>query len=221
MYKRQPPVAYLDDVTLVRRPAAVGRAFKQLVGNGPDSLRSVGVKVRPDKSGVFGGKGLPRNQQPVAALAATLGVQHRRDGFTIVGVAIGNDGYVQSELDNRARKVRALVRKCINLLLSKQTQFLLLRASLSVRMVPLQRVVEWRHLAASTTRVQQAVLWAAAQIFRLPAGQVLGGLTPSLATLRSSWNSSCPFGTLASVSDRPVRSEPARRSCPVQHQLSW
>jgi len=115
-----PPVAYLDDITLVGRPAAVDRAFKQLVGNGPDSLRSVGLKVRPDKSGVFGGKGLPRNQQPVAALAATLGVQHRRDGFTVVGVPIGNDGDVQSERDNRARKVCALVRKCMNLPLSSR-----------------------------------------------------------------------------------------------------
>jgi len=45
-------------------------------------------------------------------------------------------------------------------------------------MVHLQRVVEWQHLAASTTRVEQAVLWAAAQLFRLPAGQRPGGLDP-------------------------------------------
>ena len=101
-------------------------------------------------------------------MAAKLGVKHRRDGFAVVGVPIGNDRYVQSEIDNRARKVCALVRKCMNLHLSRQTQFLLLRASLSVRMVHLQRVMEWQHLAASTPRVEQAVIGAAAMSSAFP-----------------------------------------------------
>ena len=98
--------------------------------------------------------------------------------FTVVGVPIGNEGYVQSELGNRAQKICELVRKCTSLPLSKQTRFLLLRASLSVRMAHLQRTVEWRHLAASSTCVEQAVISAVAQIFRLPAGQGPGGAAP-------------------------------------------
>ena len=105
-------------------------------------------------------------------------MKHHQHGFTVVGVPIGNEGYVQSELGNRAQKICELVRKCTSLPLSKQTQFLLLRASLSVRMAHLQRTVEWRHLAASSTCVEQAVISAVAQIFRLPAGQGPGGAAP-------------------------------------------
>ena len=83
-----------------------------------------------------------------------------------------------SELGDRAQKICALVRKRMNLPLSKQTQFLLLRASMSVRMAHLQRTVEWRQLAASITCVEQSVISAVAQIFRLPAGPGPGGCAP-------------------------------------------
>ena len=173
-----PPVSYLDDITLVGKPAAIRRAWDHLCGTGPDSLGASGLKVRPDKCGVYGASGLPARQRPVAALAASLGVKHHQHGFTVVGVPIGNEDYVQSELGNRAQKICDLVRKCTSLPLSKQTQFLLLRASLSVRMAHLQRTVDWQHLAASTTRVELAVLSAVAEIFRLPAGQGPGGAAP-------------------------------------------
>jgi hypothetical protein len=58
---------------------------------------------------------------------------------------------------------------CKALPLSKQTQFLLLRGSLSHHMAHLQRTVAWRHLAASTMRAEQAVISAVAEIFCLPA----------------------------------------------------
>ena len=173
-----PPVAYLDDINVVGRVRAVGQAWDQLCGDGPDSLEAVGLKVRPDKSGLFGGSGLPGNQRYVAALATALGVEHRRHGFTVVGVPIGNDGFVRSELNDRARKICALLNKCVDLPLSKQTQFLLVRASLSVRMLHLQRTVKWRQLAASTTRVEQAVILACAKIFRLATGQGPEGCAP-------------------------------------------
>ena len=70
-----------------------------------------------------------------------------------MGVPIGNDGHVPSELHSRACKVCALVRKCMNLPLSKQTHFLLPPPSLSVHMFrPLdgpnrsELLVSWRAL---------------------------------------------------------------------------
>jgi hypothetical protein len=173
-----PPLSYLDDLTLVGKPTAVQCAWDQLRGDGPDSLRAVGLKVRPDKCGVYGGSGLPSRQRPVAALATSLGVQHYQRGFTVVGVPIGHAGYMQTELDKRASKVCALVSKCMNLPLSKQTQFLLLRASLSVRMAHLQRTVKWEFLGAPLSRVEQAVISATAQIFRLPTGPGAGDTGP-------------------------------------------
>jgi hypothetical protein len=168
-----PIVAYLDDMTIVGRPAAVRRVFQQLCGAGPHSLRKVGLKVRTDKSGVFGG-----NPEQCSELAASLGVPHRRDGMTVVGVPFGTDAYTARVLGQRAQKVVALVDKCRSLPLSVQTKFLLLRSSLAVRMVHLQRTVAWRHLAPSTRGVETAVLSAVAELFRLPGGDGPGGYAP-------------------------------------------
>ena len=168
-----PPVAYLDDMTLVGRPAALRRAFGSLSGNGADSLRKIGLDVRLEKCGVYGG--VP---EEASELAVSLGVPHRPDGLTIVGVPFGTDAYVGRVLGDRAQKVEALVRKCLALPLSKQTQFLLLRLSLGERMVHLQRTVDWRHLAPSTRRVEQAVLSAVAELFKLPMGEGPGGSAP-------------------------------------------
>mgnify|MGYP001787467346 CR=1 FL=1 len=168
-----PSVAFLDDMTVVGRPAAVRRAFQQLCGDGPDSLRKIGLKVRKDKSGVFGG-----NDEQCSQLAATLGVPHRREGMTIVGVPFGTDAYKARVLGQRAQKVVALVDKCRSLPLSAQTKFLLLRSSLGVRMVHLQRTMEWRYVEPSTRGVETAVLSAAAELFRLPGGDGPGGFSP-------------------------------------------
>ena len=89
----------------------IRRAWDHLCGTGPDSLGASGLKVRPDKCGVYGASDLPARQRPVAALAASLGVKHHQHGFTVVGVPIGNEDYVQSELGNRAQKICDLVRK--------------------------------------------------------------------------------------------------------------
>ena len=168
-----PNVAYLDDMTIVGRPAAVRRVFQQLCGTGPDSLRRIGLTVRKDKSGVFGG-----NHEQCSELSASLGVPHRRDGMTIVGVPFGTDAYKARVLGQRAQKVVGLVDKLRGLPLSAQTKFLLLRSSLGARMLHLQRTVEWRFLEPSTRAVETAVLSAAAELFRLPGGEGPGGYSP-------------------------------------------
>ena len=167
------PVAFLDDMTLVGRPPALKRAFGHLCGNGASSVRKIGLGVCLEKCGVYGGE-----EGEASALAASLGVPHRPDGVTVVGVPFGTDAYVAEVLGARAQKVVALVDKCRGLPLSKQTQFLLLRASLGERMVHLQRTVEWRHVAPSTRRAETAVLSAAAELFRLPVGPGPDGLAP-------------------------------------------
>lgn len=168
-----PPLAFLDDMTIVGRPAAVQRVFHRLCGNGANSVRKIGLQVRLDKCGVYGG-----DPEQSSALAVALGVPHRPDGITVVGVPFGSDAYKARVLGLRAQKVEELVRKCTDLPLSKQTQFLLLRSSLGARMVHLQRTVEWSHLAPSTRRAELAVLSAAAEIFRLPMGAGPGGSLP-------------------------------------------
>ena len=39
-----PPVSYLDDITLVGKPAAIRRAWDHLCGTGPDSLGASGLE---------------------------------------------------------------------------------------------------------------------------------------------------------------------------------
>ena len=53
----------------------------------------------------------------------------------------------------------------------KRVQWLLLRCSLSRQMAHLMRVVPWAQLGASMRRVEQALLSAAACVFKLPAGE--------------------------------------------------
>jgi hypothetical protein len=89
-----PPIAYLDDVSVVGRPADVQRLFQRLCGEGPDSLRTLGLQVRLDKSGVYGG-----DEEQCSVLAAALGVPHLRDGVTIVGVPFGTLAYTAGVLD--------------------------------------------------------------------------------------------------------------------------
>ena len=167
-------IAYLDDCNVVGHPGALKQAFRRLCGRGPHSVRSIGLTVRRSKCGVHGG-----DVEQCAQLASELGVAHMQEGITVVGVPLGSESYKASILTKRADKVVGLVEKLSALPLAKQSQFLLLRMSLAVRLVHLQRTVQWETLAPSTRRVEQAVLTAAAGIFRLPVGQGPSGAAPA------------------------------------------
>ena len=164
-------IAYLDDCNVVGPPDAVRRAFRQLCGNGQHSVRSIGLRVRPTKCGVHGGAA-----QELEQLADKLGVRCLPDGLMVVGVPLGSESFRASALSQRSGKVVGLVSKLCALPLSKQSQFLLLRASLAVRLAHLQRTVDWAALAPATRWLEQAVLAAAAGLFKLPGGQGPAGL---------------------------------------------
>ena len=164
-------IAYLDDCYIVGPPDAVRRAFRQLCGNGQHSVRSIGLRVRTTKCGVHGGAA-----QELERLATELGVRCLPDGLTVVGVPLGSESYSASTLSQRSDKVVGLVEKLCALPLSKQSQFLLLRSSLAVRLAHLQRAVDWATLAPATRRLEQAVLAAAAGLFKLPGGHGAAGM---------------------------------------------
>lgn len=164
-------IAYLDDCNVVGRPAVVQRAFRQLCGQGEHSVRSIGLRVRPTKCGVHGG-----DAAALERLATALGVRCLPQGVTVVGVPLGTESFRASALAKRSDQVVRLVQRLVALPLAKQSQFLLLRASLSVRLAHLQRTVEWPTLAPATRRLEQAVLAAAAGLFKLPTGHGPAGL---------------------------------------------
>ena len=114
----------------------------------------------------------------MAALAAELGVRHLPEGFVAFGAPIGSDAFVTETLAKRAdtivaevtynEGIVAEVERLMELPLHRQSQWQLLRASLSLRLEHLKRSVPWELLADSTRCVERAIEEAAAAIFALP-----------------------------------------------------
>ena len=157
-----PLVAYLDDVNIVGSPAAGAAVFRRLLG-AEDGLRSIGLQVNSRKCGVHGG-----DAEEVAAVARELGIRHLQEGLTAVGTPLGSAAFVARKLEQKALEVQGLVDTLLALPLTVQTQFLLLRASLNVRMAHLMRTVPYEVLDPHVCKVQLAVWRAAVQVLALP-----------------------------------------------------
>ena len=103
-----------------------------------------------------------------ATLAAFLNVTHSPNGITAYGTPIGTDAYVKEAVASTAAHVVVQVNKLMSLPLAKQSQLILLRASLAVRMNHLLRKVSWELVCESMGAVEVAILSAVATIFCLP-----------------------------------------------------
>ena len=152
-------VAIADDVNMVGRADALSTAFATLTGG----AAAVGLRVQAAKCAATAGQ-----PQETARLAAALGVQHQPDGVTVCGSPIGTDAYVAGVLGQRVADIKAQVDKLMRLPLLKQSQFVLLRTSLSARMHHLLRTTPWAQLEAATQEMERAICDAVATIFRLP-----------------------------------------------------
>ncbi|MES2940453.1 MAG: reverse transcriptase domain-containing protein, partial [Pseudomonadota bacterium] len=154
-----PTASIADDVNLTGAPDDLRQAYTTLT----DAAAAIGLRVQPAKCAITGGQ-----PHEVARLAADLGVQHRPEGVTVCGTPIGTDAYVTDALAARAADVTAMVALLMRLPVAKQSQFVLLRASMAPRMAHLLRTVRWELLEPSTRAVERAVSDAVADIFRLP-----------------------------------------------------
>lgn len=160
-----PAVACLsiaDDVNLVGKVDALRTAFQTLVGE--QGAAGVGLRVQQRKCAITAGP-----PEGVNSLAAELGVRHCPEGVTVCGTPIGANAFVAEALSKRADGIIAQVDKLMQLPVSRQSQFILLRSSLSLRMAHLMRTVPWQNLEASTSRVEGAIADATAAIFQLPS----------------------------------------------------
>ena len=156
-----PTVAFVDDATLVGRADALRQAFPAFVAGCKSDGRN--LEAAPQKCAITGG-----NPHAAAALAAELGVQHAPDGIVCYGTPIGSEEFVSSTIEKRADVIVAEVERLMQLPLDSQTQWSLLRGSLSKRLDHLKRTVPWQRLAATVRRVEAAIQKAAAAIFELP-----------------------------------------------------
>ena len=159
-----PLVAYLDDMSIVGKLTPAAGAFRPPWVD-DDGVRSIGLEPRLPKCGIYGG-----DKEQVAAEAAKLRIAHKLDGFTAVGTPLGSAEYVSNALGRRAATVETLVDTLVQLPLSAESQFLLLRASLQDRMVHLMRTVPREALATHMRRKDAAVWPGAAAVFDFPAG---------------------------------------------------
>ena len=161
--------SYLDDVYAVGRVPHVRAAYQSITG--PRGGPSVGLEAQPPKCAVHGGP-----HAGAEAFAREMQLQHKPDGIVVVGSPTGSPAFVEAHVLARAEEVVQQVDKLMALPLAAQSQFAILHASLSKRMAHLQRTVPWHQLAAGTRRVEQALLGAAAAVFRLEgAGGVVAG----------------------------------------------
>ena len=144
--EEEPLVSYLDDMNIVGKltPAA-GACWRLCVDE--DGVHSIGLEPRLPKCGIYGG-----DKALVAAEAAKLWIALQRDRFTAVGTPLGSAAYVSNALGRRAAMVETLVDTLVQLPLSVQSQFLLLRASLKTRMAHPMRTVPREALATNMGR---------------------------------------------------------------------
>ena len=168
-----PSISYLDDFHAVGRGPGIRKVLGRLQGDGPGSLRSIGLTLVPRKSGVYTASTDAADLEECRQIQAATGVVHRTDGVTLVGTPVGTDSFVRDQLAARSAKVCGLVNKLVNLPgpLTKQCQFQVLRQSLGARMVHLQRTMRWSLLRDSTEAAEGAVVDAVAGLFNMPRGE--------------------------------------------------
>ena len=130
---------YRDDMNIVNLTQAAG-AFRRLCVD-DDGVR-IGLEPRIPKCIIYGG-----DEEQVAAEAAKLRMAHQLDGLTAVGTPLGSAEYVSNALGRRAATVETLVESLVQLPLTVQSQFLLMRASLQARMGHLMLTVHREPLA--------------------------------------------------------------------------
>lgn len=159
-----PLAAYLDDVSIAGDLTAAVKSFRWLC-EADDGLRSIGLEPNLDKCGIHGG-----DAAEAAAAAEELGIRHMEAGFNAVGTPLGSAAFVEEQLAARAAKVESLVETLVRLPLPVQSQYLLLRTSLNVRMAHFQRTVPFEVLEAHARRADLAVWRGAAAVLALPEG---------------------------------------------------
>ena len=146
-------MSYLDDMNIVG-------AFRRLCVD-DDGVRSIGLEPCIPKCGIYGG-----DKELAATEAAKHRITHHINRFTTVGTPLGSAKYASNALGRRAATAETLVEP----LLSIQSQFLPLHASLQVRIVHLMRMVPCEVLAAHIRRTDAAVWRGAAAVHDFPPG---------------------------------------------------
>jgi Reverse transcriptase (RNA-dependent DNA polymerase) len=154
-------VAIADDIT-VQGPADRVRAALGIL-LGPDGFPSLRLTPALAKCAVYSPRG------PAAALAEEFGMRHAADGIVFGGTPIGANAFCAEFVSRCADAACCSVDTLMSLELPLQSQLLLLRSSLQLRMEHLVRTVPWALCAAPVRRLEARIRDAVAAILRVPA----------------------------------------------------
>ena len=150
-----PALAYLDDCTIVAR-----------VDAGVAACRTFIAECAPHNLFTAPPKCLTYSRTPALAEQAAQALQftHCPDGVVVVGTPLGSDEYVRAHASSKAEKAVDLIGIMLDLPLQSQDQMLLLRMSLSRRLVHLTRTVTWDLVGDALSTLDAAVEIAACTI---------------------------------------------------------
>ena len=121
-----------QDVSPVELQRQLLESFEFLQGG--NGARDISLRVQLRKCAVSGG-----SKKAVALVAVELHIGHCPEGVTVCGTPIDTESYFTSSLLGSACNVVDQITKLVNLPLAKESQFSLLRHSLSLRTFHLRR----------------------------------------------------------------------------------
>jgi len=152
--------AYADDCTLQGRGEPLRKAYRTLT----ERAGTVGLEVVPAKCGVYSQDDL----DGAIAAAAELDLPHRPQGIVCAGTPLGSGAFLREYCQERADKTCTLIDHLLDLPLSAQDKWLVLRGSLQKRMAHLVRVLPWAFVEDAVRQVEARAVAALREIARDP-----------------------------------------------------
>jgi len=158
-----PPIAYLDDNTLVGEPEAAIAATRSLLA----ACAPRGQVPRLHKCEVTGS-----DPALVEQTAAALQFTARPEGMLSAGTPLGTDAFKEQHCLGVADRACALIDKLMSLPVSLQGKLLLLRKSLQLKVAHLPRTVHWHQCEAAVQRLQSKVCEAVQRLLHISDEQL-------------------------------------------------
>jgi hypothetical protein len=126
--------------------------------------KDIGLQVQPAKCEVYS-----KDSEAAFVVAKEVGIQFvpSEEGNIVAGMPVGSDPFAKQHADSMASKVSRVVETLLEIPLSAQNAFLLLRKSLQLRTSHLPRCVAWEQVEDALERVQHKDIDAACDILTL------------------------------------------------------
>ena len=142
----------------------VNAAYKELV----EHSSNVGLQVQPAKCTAYS-----TDSEAARAVAEQLGFRFvpSEEGILVTGMPVGSDAFAKQLADEVADKTLCIINTLLELPVSAQNSFLLLRKSLQLWTAHLPRCVAWEQVDIAKQRVATKGKDATCNILDLETGE--------------------------------------------------